>query len=258
LSVLPLVRHRDAAATNVPGPMTVLVVDDHREAFYASDFQQGIREAGFRLVMITFRHDVRFAADIVHNQNLLALEHDYGVADHTRLLLGPRYAVLDDAYRHPRSERAGVPERARVVLVTFGGADRTNQSRKVVEALASLEDPPDRVILVVGGLYTHAEELKEYVDGLPDLAVELHVNTSKMPELMAASDLAVSSGGLTAWELACLGVPNIILSTADAERQTGRLLSRRDYAHYLGHHDEAAGADVALPSGTCRSPCGSA
>jgi spore coat polysaccharide biosynthesis predicted glycosyltransferase SpsG len=39
-------------------------------------------------------------------------------------------------------------------------------------------------------------------------------------------------------------VPNVILSTADAERETGELLAQKEYAAYLGHHDETDPPDI--------------
>lgn len=54
-----------------------------------------------------------------------------------------------------------------------------------------------------------------------------------------------ASGGLTAWELACLGVPNVIVSTAEGERQTGLVLHGRGYVHYVGHYDEVSSVELA-------------
>ena len=224
---------------------SVIVVDDHRTGFHDLDFQRGIRRAGLGLMMISFRREPHFVADIVHNQNLLALEHEYSVEDHTTLLRGPRYAVLDGAYRALRPERPSVPDEVEEVLVTFGGGDHTGQTRKVVDGVARARPKLRRAIVVVGAMYPEPGELRRHLDGLAALESELHVNTSRMPELMARADLAVSSGGLTAWELACLGVPNVVLSTAETQRETGRLLHRRDCVHYLGHHDEVTAGDVA-------------
>lgn len=221
----------------------VLIVDDHRSGLHDRPFQELVRQSGLRLMMISFQHEPYFVADAVHNQNLLALEHNYSAEDYTDLLLGPRYAVLDKAYRRLRPEAPQITNDVHTILLTFGGADHTGQTRKVVDALTQLASPPERVIVVVGGMYEDPDALNLYLDSM-SLKTDLHVNTSRMPELMADADMAVSSGGLTVWELACLGVPNVILSTADTQRQTGELLAREGHAAYLGHHHEVSQADI--------------
>lgn len=222
----------------------LIVVDDHRDGFHSVGFQNTVRQAGVKLMMISFRHDCHFVADVVHNQNLLALERDYSADNHTDLLLGPRYAVLKQDFQDLQTEDVSVPERARTVLVTFGGADYTNQTRKVVAALGKADLTLEKVTVVVGGMYPNPAKLDSYLNTLTDLGTELHVNTPNMPKLMAASDLAISSGGLTAWELACLGVPNMILSTADAERETGQLLHEREAAYFIGHQSEVTTGNI--------------
>lgn len=231
----------DAATAN---GAEVLVVDDHRSEFHTRSFQRTVRQAGLRLMMISFQHDVHFEADAVLNQNLLALERDYSAEAHTDLLLGPRYAILDERYQRLRPDRLQVPDEVGTVLLTFGGADRTRQTPRVVDALTQMTSPPQHVIVVVGNMYDQPDALGASLDAVSTFDTDLYVNTPQMPKLMAQADLAVSSGGLTAWELACLGVPNVILSTADAERETGELLAQKEYAAYLGHHDETDPPDI--------------
>jgi spore coat polysaccharide biosynthesis predicted glycosyltransferase SpsG len=59
-----------------------------------------------------------------------------------------------------------------------------------------------------------------------------------MPNLMYEADIAVTSGGLTIWELACLGVPNVVISTSERERIHTPLMEKRGGCIYLGHEDE--------------------
>lgn len=250
-SLIPLSDEEEMDAENVVETLSrhapeanVLVVDDHRSGFHVRSFQETIRRSGLKLVIISFHHEPHFVADAVVNQNLLALERNYSTDSNTDLLLGPRYAVLDKTYQMLRPDSPTVRDEVGTVLVTFGGADHTGQTRKVIDALTRLESPPERVIVVVGGMYPDPDDLNRHLDTLPALNAELHVNTSRMTELMAAADLGISSGGLTAWEFACLGVPNVILSTADAQRQTGQLLDQKGYAKHLGHHEDTTSEDI--------------
>lgn len=229
-----------ATSSKVEDSNTLLVIDTGLPSFYKVDFQQHVRRNGLKLMMITFRHDCHFAADIVHNQNLLALDHEYSVEPYTKLLLGPRYAILADDFRRLAGKREAVSEQVRTLLISFGGTDRTNQSRKVATALAAMKEPPQRIIVVVGSLYADVDELEELLSQESNLNTELHINTMDMPNLMAQSDVAITSGGLTVWELACLGVPNVIISTSEPERATGLLLNQKQICYYLGHHNQVS------------------
>jgi UDP-2,4-diacetamido-2,4,6-trideoxy-beta-L-altropyranose hydrolase len=221
----------------------LLVIDSDTSSFYATESQQCIRRSGLRLMMITFRHDCHFVADIVHNQNLLALEHDYAIEPHTTLLLGPRYAILADAFQHLGKEGKDASRQVERLLVSFGGADRTNQTKRVIAALAAMKAAPPHIIVIVGPLYAYTDELGSLLSE-SQLSAEVHINTSEMPKLMAQSDLAIASGGLTIWELACAGTPNLVISTSEPERQTGLLLNERALCCYLGHHDQISQSQI--------------
>ena len=226
-----------AEVSHLSNIATLLVVDSYIPNLYNADFQNQIRRSGMKLMMITIRNDTHFVADIVHNQNLLALKLDYSVESYTKLLLGPRYAIIDDSFMSLSRKRVNVSQRVDTILLSFGGSDRTNRVRKSIMALDKMKNAPQRIIVVVGSLYANLDDLKELITQESHLNVELHVNTSEMPALMAQSDLAITSGGLTVWELACIGVPNIIISTSEHERQSGLLLNESGVCYYLGHQD---------------------
>jgi UDP-2,4-diacetamido-2,4,6-trideoxy-beta-L-altropyranose hydrolase len=226
-----------------PGDRYLVVVDSHREAFFRERFQKRLASSKGRWMMITITDDVFYRADIVHNQNLLALNQDYDCAEHVTRLLGPEYAVLDDRYRRLRPESPIITKTPSIALVTLGGSDPKRQTPRVVKQLAELSGGLELVIVVAGGLYPGIPDLEKLLE---DVAVEteLHVNTPRMPELMARADLAVSSGGMTAWELACLGTPNLILSLTETQRQVAKLLDKKGIARCLGHWDEVSSSDL--------------
>lgn len=65
-----------------------------------------------------------------------------------------------------------------------------------------------------------------------------------MPELMAWADVAISAGGSTCWEIAFMGLPNIILILADHQRPIAEQLGKRGVALNLGWHETVSSADI--------------
>jgi spore coat polysaccharide biosynthesis predicted glycosyltransferase SpsG len=123
-------------------------------------------------------------------------------------------------------------------------ADKTNQTKRAITALTELEDVPQRIILVLGQLFNFIDEIENMIKS-SKLNIDLHINTKRMPALMAQSDLAITSGSLTVWELACLGVPNIIISTSERERENSLLLDRDELCYYIGHYNKVDVSDIA-------------
>lgn len=231
-----------ARITDRKSANALLVIDNPLPTFYTAEFQQHIRKDRVRLMIITFRHDCHFVADIVHNQSLLSLQQDYSIEPYTRLLLGPCYTILDNAFYRElhKAEKKGISVSAKTLLLSFGGVDGTNLTLRVVSALAKMKNAPQHIIVVVGAFYAFLDDLKAMISQNLQLSVDLRINTSEMPALMAQSDIAITSGGLTVWELACLGVPNIIISTSERERQHSLLLEKKGLCCYLGHQNKVS------------------
>src|SRR3990172_3162889 len=85
-------------------------------------YQEAIRSAGARLLVVDDVARSPVVADLLLNQNLGVEAATYSVAPHTRVLLGPRYALLRRAFRGATASPA-VPIR---LLVTMGGSDPHN------------------------------------------------------------------------------------------------------------------------------------
>ncbi len=215
------------------GIITAMVDGYHFDHHY----QRAITTAGLRLLWIDdFGHAAPYSADFILNQNLGAAETLYRNREaNTSLLLGPRYALLRHDFQQWRSWTRKVAAQGERVLVTLGGSDPQNVTAKVVEAINLLRQRrPDRPLtadIVVGAASPHLAELKRLID-CPD--VQLHSNVSRIDELMADADVAIAAGGTTVWELARMGLPSLLLTLAENQRDNARYLSEVGVVHTLG------------------------
>lgn len=130
----------------------------------------------------------------------------------TRFLLGPQFALL-------RREFWNVPlqpprERIRQILVTAGGAGRTGLLKSLLEPLASL--PSDISVTVILGPFAEGVDIASG-------RIEIVRSPETVLDLMLAADLAVTAGGQTLYELACIGCPAVAFSAA--ANQDGQLAS---------------------------------
>lgn len=189
------------------------LVVDH----YALDqrWEQAVRPQVRRILVIDDLADRGHDCDLLLDQNFHpGAEQRYdGLAPRgCRRLLGPRYALLRPEFALARAGRRSRDGSIRRVLISLGGADPSNFTAVALDAALKL--PSDCAIdVVVGAAYQARRELADRCASLE--RVRLHVQTDRMGELMAASDLAIGAAGSSAWERLCLGLPTVTLAIAD-------------------------------------------
>lgn len=226
---------KDAAATAILAQqynVEWIIIDGYH---FGAAYQKQLKEAGFRLLFVDDNgHADHYYADLVLNQNIHAEAALYERREpYTRLLLGTSYALLRREFWPWRDWQREIPERARRVLVTLGGSDPDNVTLKVIRALQRLDDAELEAVVVVGGSNPHYDSLVTAI-AESSTDIQLRRNVTNMPELMAWADLAVSAGGSTCWELAFMGLPNLILILADNQEAIAQKLDEAGAANNSG------------------------
>ncbi len=131
--------------------------------------------------------------------------------DGSRLLAGPAYAPVDPAFAAIGREQSG---HLRCVLVTLGGSAMVRRFAEPLIAAVAEAYPTVR-LLVAAGL------------PVPDhVVVERLPQPATLVEPAREADVAVTAAGMTAYELACAGVPFLALIVADNQARVGRALER--------------------------------
>lgn len=204
------------------------------------DYLAAVKDGGIRLLVLDdLAVQDLSAADIVLNQNAYASEAMYPKVK--RLLAGSRHALLRREFLEWHDRRGTEPEEAVEILVTLGGGDPDNVTRKVVELLAGMEGRRLRLKIIVGSANPHLENLRQLSAGPHE--IELLVNPPNLPELMSRADVAISASGSSCWELACLGLPMLLIITADNQRGVAARLQELGVAEVLGWHEDFPAAD---------------
>jgi UDP-2,4-diacetamido-2,4,6-trideoxy-beta-L-altropyranose hydrolase len=208
-----------------------VVADGYR---FAPDYICKLKAGGLRVLSLD--DDGRFdfyAADVVLNQNISASSAMYANRDHfTRLLLGSEYVLLRPEFLAEPRAREHLTA-AQKVLVTMGGSDPENVTKKVLLALLKIEANIEARIVVGSG--------NPWQDELQVLAAQragsqLERSPVNMAPLMRWADIAISGAGSTCWELAYLGLPAIVIALSPDQREIARGLAGNQVAVSLGWH----------------------
>lgn len=149
-------------------------------------------------------------------------------------LLRPDFQRLRPEALARRRELAGPPRR---VVIALGSSDVGGQTLPWLEAVA--EAFPDAGIdVVLGAAAASRAALSEAQERIGGRA-RLHIDTDGMAKLLCEADLAVGAGGTSAMERCCLGLPTVLLVTADNQRANALALTHSGAA-VLGGPVEAA------------------
>lgn len=172
-------------------------------------FANVLADAGLRTLLIDDEGSAAPIRAMVLNQNLHGTRSIYPRASST-VLVGTRYSMLRrELLRTPRPPLPN-PTWARTAIVTFGGSDPAHLT--VPAALALVDAGIEHVHAVVGPAAS--------VPALEHPDIEVHRDPPDFFGLAASADLAITAAGSTVWELAWLGVPMALVSTAPNQEPT--------------------------------------
>ena len=200
-----------------------IVVDGyHFRPKYLSELQKNNR-----ILLIDDNAELDFyPADLVLNQNPHARPEMYANREsRTRVLLGPRYALLRNEFAVCRNWNRRVPTRASKALLTVGGSDPKNLTPRILSALATLPVEELQIRVVVGGSAENLKAVEAAAAENNDGRIEVLSNVSNMAELMTWADLAVAGAGTTCWEMCLLGLPAVLIVVAENQRRLAEYLS---------------------------------
>lgn len=219
------------------GPLW-LVADGYH---FSPDYLAALKGSGLKLLVLDDLAAIDLtAADIILNQNAYASEAMYPGAK--RLLAGARHALLRREFLSSIEPRLAEPENANEIIITLGGGDPDNVTQKVLELLAGCTRRILNLKVIAGAANPHLDSLRGALVGPHQ--VELLVNPPNLPELMSQAHVAISASGSSCWELACLGLPMILIITADNQRGVAAKLQELEIAEVLGWHEDFPAADA--------------
>lgn len=209
----------------------VLVLDVRSDL--ARSTLDGIRKAGVMVVTLDDPSERRLSTDLAFYPPVPQVRRMDWTGFMGELHVGWEWVVLRRGFRKgPTCMRQDQP----VVLVTMGGTDPADLTSRVVEALDLLTDQ-FRSIVVLGPGYSRQDAVADLAASSPG-RFEIRRSVEDMPSLMARVDLAVASFGVTAYELAAIGVPAIHLCLSPDHAESSAAFAEAGLAVNLGVYSQ--------------------
>jgi UDP-2,4-diacetamido-2,4,6-trideoxy-beta-L-altropyranose hydrolase len=205
---------------------------------FTTDYQQEIKNSGFKLMCIDDMAKYHFVSDIILNQNLNAENiFKYSCEDYTKLLLGVENVLLRREYRNLKDYKREINSECKNILISLGGSDPENHTAKILKSLNHFYSYPLNIRILLGPDYAFKNALNELVKNSVH-KIELLESQENLIPFIQWCDAAISSSGSIVWEFAVLGTPLIVIPIADNQEPIAEELSRRKSAVALKKEDE--------------------
>lgn len=207
----------------------ILIIDS-----YLADksFYEKISESVALAVYIDDNKRIDYPRGTVINGSILAEKMDYPQVNEVKYLLGSQYIPL-------RREFWNVPEKEtkkslKNIMVTFGGDDLRNLTPDILKILVNGYPHINKKIVIGRGF----EKISE-IENLKDDTTELiyYPGARGMLQTMLDSDLAISAGGQTLYELARTGVPTIAIGVAHNQINNVKNWQEVGFVEFAGFWD---------------------
>lgn len=186
----------------------------------------------------------RLDCDAIINPLISKKRHKY-LSNNKRwnLYTGPGYLSISPKIQNaPRSKNYNNTE-IKTVSVSMGGVDRSGTTLKLIDALADWRPEVSKRI-IVGAAFMHLKEARRKIDKLKDKNYEMFQNVNNIGSIFSESDVVFTAGGNTLYELACMGIPAIVLYEDEHEMENGVEFEKLGFGVCVGSGMEASNEDI--------------
>ena len=133
------------------------------------------------------------------------------------ILWGREYFFIREEFND--AQPIQLKEKVDSLLLIFGGTDPGDYVRKILPLVKDECVNKDiKIYVVTGGGYPFIKELEKEIKKIGNSKIEYHHSIGVVSPIMEKVQIAISSNGRTAYELAHMNIPSIILSHHKREK----------------------------------------
>jgi len=198
---------RDDSKIDLLHTPDIIIIDSYKMSQERIDRLMETYPDAVHFIIDDFNRLSHYKCDFLLNYNPLAHNLNYSTAYHTQRLFGLEYFPISNELKKAR-KIAAYREKIEHILVTMGGVDPSNFTEVVCNAfLEGFEDYTFHI--VIGSGFKNKNRMIRRYKGRRNY--KFYQDLADLAPLMAKSDFAISSAGVTSYELAYLGKPAILI-----------------------------------------------
>lgn len=208
---------------------TICIIDSYKTPL---EKYQEISSKSVLCAYIDDNNRLHYPKGIVINSNIYADQLPFPQDKNITYLLRTQYIPLRACFSTPvkRKKNKGINS----IMLTFGGDDIQNMTPKIMRSLLT-EIPHIKLNVVIGSGFSQ-KNIKQIQDMSNDKTTLIYYpNDEKMKKTMVQSDIAISAGGQTLYELIVTKTPTIAITIADNQVNNVMYLSKTNFVQNAGY-----------------------
>ena len=206
------------------------IIVDH----YKIDINWDKQLSDYKIIVLDDLANRKHHADILIDQNLY---NNYQkryldlVNKGCILLLGPKYAILNNKYKKLRKDLIR-KNSYRNVLISFGGTDKFELTEQL---LAKFSSCPDLDEYIFHAVITKSFKNKPLIRSYSRYEnIEIYEDLDCLSNLMYECDFSIGAGGTTTWERFAMKLPAIVIAIAENQVESANYLKKNGFINYIG------------------------
>lgn len=207
----------------------IVVIDSYKAEKKIYDI---ISEVAYKCLYLDDYNRIEYPKGFVLNSAISSYNLNYPKKENVTYLLGENYILLRKEFWKVPDKT--IKENLESILITFGGNDIKNLTPKILSFLCK-EYPNIKKNVIVGNAYKNLKEIKESSDKNTKLFFSPDIKA--IINIMLDSDIAISAGGQTIYELLRIGVPTISICIAENQMENIKGFLQKNLISYIGRYD---------------------
>lgn len=171
-----------------------------------------------------------YYADVVFNVLYQNFKRKKPRESKARIYLGGKYIIIDPAFSKLDK---GIKRKVKNILITQGGSDTYGFTLKILKDLDDKLSNDFDINVVIGPAFKHHKELDNFLNKAK-LRYEVFYNVKDMVKLMKETDVAITAGGTTLYQLAAAGIPSMVICGEYFENETANRFHKKGITINLG------------------------
>ena len=191
--------------------------------------EYGEKLENYNIAMINDIGKIKIYTKILINGHIVKKFQKYEIKNKsTKFFIGSKYMILRNEFAKEREKIKIIKKPIKNILLTFGGSDEKNITSKILSFLLKTDF---QITVILGPTNNNKQKICKIIKNKSN--VKLIINPKKIAPLFSKQDLIISSTGITIYELACLGIPTIMIPMNSAQKESAKEMEKRGFGKIL-------------------------
>ena len=178
------------------------------------------------LIAIDDLADREFSVDLIINQNINSERFVYNTSGPVKLLLGTSYVLMRNVILQSKTlQRNKEGSNKPRIFMSFGGGDTYSRIKRVLGIFYKLDQKLDAKISIDFAVPNNPDiifQIRKQLSRLKRIKVSMIIGKYNLASFMVVADFALTAAGTSVFELAFLGIPQLVFMIDKNQEITGQ------------------------------------